>query len=342
MNGCSQWRFAPRPILCLAIVTLALALGGCSRPQTPSGPPLKLTIAEASQPVFALLYVADAKGFLREAGLEVTFTSFRLGRDALASVIEGKADLATVFETPVVARIYEGRDLAIVSALHSSSRNQALLARRDRGISSVADLKGRKVGVSPGTSFEYLLSVMLATEGMPAASATLVPMALADHETALAAGTVDAVMTINPLALRRVLGERAMVFYSDAYTETSVLVGTREVVAGQPEAMARLAKALVRAQDYVERNKEESIRIVAARLAGVFDEAAVRELWDDLKLDAKLDNVLVSTMALEGQWMKDTGRFTGPLPDFRNAVYADYLRLARPEAVTLQSPGAPR
>lgn len=314
-----------------------LVSGACTSGQGPPGPPLELTIAEASQPVFALLYVAQAKGFLREAGLDVTYTRFRLGRDALASVVEGKADLATVFETPVVARIYEGQDLAILTALHSSSRNQALLMRGDRGVETFADVKGKRIGLTPGTSLEYLLHLMLATEGLPPGSVVQVSVAQADYAKALAAGTVDGVMTVDPRGLRRTLGEDTIVFHSDTYTETSMLVGTRANVAAKGEAVARLVRALVRAQDYVERHPDESIRLVAARLEGLFDEASVRGLWADLRLEAKLDNVLLATMGLEGQWMKETGRFRGPVPDFRKAFHADPLRAERPEAVTVRA-----
>lgn len=325
-----------------ALLTACL-IAGCG-PQGPSGPPLRLTIAEASQPVFALLYVADAKGFLREAGLDVTFTSFTLGRDALNSVVENKADLATVYETPVTQRIYEGRDLAVLSMLHTSARNQGVLARRDRGIARPADLTGKRVGLSLGSGQEYVLSVFLATEGVPAGSVTKVQVEPAQYEKALLAGSIDAVLVFNPhqFSLGRVLGERAVTFYSDAYIETSVLAGMREVVAGKREAMARLVKALVKAQDYLENNREESIRIVVARLAGKFSDESIREGWDRFKPEARLDSVLVSTMSLEGRWMKDTGRFSGPVPDFGKAMYPDYLKAARPEAVTLPPRGGSR
>jgi NitT/TauT family transport system substrate-binding protein len=324
-------------VLLLAVATQA----GCGVERALEVP-LKLTIAEASQPSFALLYVADAKGFLKEAGLDVTFTRFRLGRDALRCVIDGNADLATVFETPVVARIFEGEDLAIISSLHSSSRNQVLLARRDRGISTISDIRGKRIGLSPGTSLQYLLTVMLETAALPVASVTQVSIAQEDYETSLVSGTVDGVMTVNPLPLSLLLGDRAVALYSDAYTETSMLVGRRDVVEAKREAMMRIAKALVKAQDHLESNPEESIAIVTARLAGVFDEAAVRERWKVLKLEAKLDNVLVSTMGLEGEWMKAAGRFSGAVPDFRRSVASDFLRSARREAVTLRETRDPK
>jgi len=60
-------------------------------------------------------------------GLDVTFISIASGKDALTGVIEGRSDIATVYGPPVVLQSHEGERLAIVSMLHNSSRNNALL-----------------------------------------------------------------------------------------------------------------------------------------------------------------------------------------------------------------------
>ena len=74
-----------------------------------------LTLADASQPVFALVYIAEAEGYFAAQGLQVTYKSFTSGRDALSSVVNGHADLATVFETPVVLRAYQGEALSVLT-----------------------------------------------------------------------------------------------------------------------------------------------------------------------------------------------------------------------------------
>jgi len=80
-----------------------------------------LTIAEASQAVFALVYIADEKGFFADEGQKVTFNMFTSSRDALNRVVQGNSDIGTVFETPDVLQSYQGDELRIVSTLHNSS-----------------------------------------------------------------------------------------------------------------------------------------------------------------------------------------------------------------------------
>ena len=80
-----------------------------------------LTIAEASQAVFALVYIADEKGFFADEGQKVTFNMFTSGKDALNSVVQGNSDIGTVFAVPDVLQSYQGDELRIVSTLHNSS-----------------------------------------------------------------------------------------------------------------------------------------------------------------------------------------------------------------------------
>ena len=77
----------------------------------------RLTIADASQPVFSLLYIADERGFFGEEGVEVIFRPFTSGRDALQDTLDGHSDLATSYETPVVLQSLKGEKLSIVSSL---------------------------------------------------------------------------------------------------------------------------------------------------------------------------------------------------------------------------------
>lgn len=325
----------------MAAVAAWLVFTGVRYALAPARAPETLTIADASQPVFALIYVAEAKGYLHTEGLQVSYDKFLLGRDALAHVIDGKADLATAYNTPVVTRIYEGNDICIVSTLHSSVRSHVIVARRDRGIVSAADLAGKKVGVTSGTTTAFFLSVFLATEGIPPSDVATVPVEPGGYERALTEGTVDALVAYNPysISLPKVLGpEQAVLFSSDVWTETSMLAGRCENLARKREAVVRFLRALVRAQEFVERYPADSIEIVARRLSDRYAEADIRAGWGAFKPQAQLDNVLQTLLTQEAQWLRDTGKFDSKVPDFTRRIAAEYLRGVTPGAVTLLAP----
>lgn len=315
-----------------------LVLGWASYSGSSSKKTEKLVIAYAAQPAFALIHIAAARGYFEEEGLNVELQPHTLGRDALTSVIEGKADIATAFGTPVVRRIYEGAPLGIIANLHTSTRSQAIVARRDRGISTVADLKGKRIGVTPGASMEYLLHLLLAAESIPASSVRKISVEPENFEAAITGGEVDAVVVFGALlqSLQDKLGkERLAVFYSDLYIETSMLVGMREKLLANPVAMQRLLKAVLRARDYTRTNPGESLEIVSRKLAERYPEAAIRQGWPALRFDIELDNLLLSLLTQEARWMRDTGAFKTAVPDFKDFMVTKFLHEVKPDATTL-------
>lgn len=331
--------------LVLAVLSFLVALGFMFARHAPSVRPApeKLTVAIAEQPASALLYIAQARGYFAAEGLEVTFNRFAIGRDALRSMLDGKADLATTFQTPVVMQVYQGEKLGIVSTLHTSSASHALVVRRDR-IAAAADLRGRRIGTTPGTSTEYFLSLLLASTGVRPSEVTTVAVEPADYEQALASDSVDALVAFNPILhqLMQSGNGRLAALRSDVYVETSMLVAQRATLEARGDAVTRLLRALVRAEDFAASNREASLRIVVEQLAGRFPEAAIREGWDALRLEVRLDHVLLTLLAEEGRWSRDSGRFKTPVPDFRESLAPRLLREVRPQAVTLVATPAER
>lgn len=323
---------------------LVLALASCSNSELPSGPPQKLTIARILQPSGALVHVAEARGYLKEAGLDVTFRSFALGKDALDSVIAGEAEVAIVFQTPVVKQILEGQPLGILSGIFRSSRNTKLIARVDRGIATPADLVGKRIGVTKGTTTEYFLSLLLATEGIPAERVALIDVAPSRYDEALQQGEVDALVLFSP-HLGRIMasmGTKAIAFHTDAYVDIAMLVAMQKTISDRSETMTRLMSALTRAENYIRSNREDSIRIVISMLAGIAGEAEIREVWDEFIFSARLDNVILSSMKGEAQWYASNGKPSMVTQDFDKAIMAAPLLAAQPQAVTVRTSASVR
>ncbi len=324
------------------LATLLLLLAACDA-RHPAGPPQALNIALAELPAMALVYIAEKQNYFREEGLDVSFDKFDLGRDALASALEGRSDLATVFDMPVSRRLAAGDDLVVLSTLHRSTRSHVLLARRDRGIERPADLRGKRIGVTKGISTDYFLTLFLTSHGLPAAAVTEVPLEPADYEKALLSGAVDALASFNPHThtLRAALGpERSAVFQTDLYAETSVLAGRRDRVEAKREAVTRALRALVRAEAFLRREPAAALDNVVEGLAGKFPEASVREGWPALRIEARLDNLLLTHLIQQGYWLSERDSRQPPLPDIRRALAPEYLRAADPRSVILLQGGS--
>ncbi len=325
------------PIIAVIIISIIVVFWfNLKGPARYAGPIEKITIADAAQPVFVLLYIAEAKGYLADEGLEVTYKSFTSGRDALTSVVNGESDIATVYETPVVLRTLEGEKLGVITELHNSTRNTALIARRDKGISVPADLKGKTIAVSKNTNGEFFLFLFLISKGIRLTDVTFVDTMPQDMVKALKEGTIDAVATWNPnlFNVKKAFTPNEIVtFLSNEYTECSVLAGKSAFVKGRPEAMKRLLRGLVRAEAHLQET-EEVFTILLNRLSGQ-SEDTIRGVWGYFNSELRLSNILLTVLTEEAHWFIDNGRAKGPLPAFREVLFIDYLKEVKPGAVTV-------
>ena len=124
--------------------------------------------------------------------LRVEFKVYATGREALAAAIAGELDGVVVYSTPVVLAAMHGEDLVVLSTLHRSDGLTGLAVNPQTGIRSAADLRGRRIGVTPGTSSQLALDVVLAESGLEPTDVRAVPGQPRDLMAALEAGELDA------------------------------------------------------------------------------------------------------------------------------------------------------
>ena len=163
MNIVSGLRLLLRSLTPMLLLVLAVVISACffACTQQPSAPPGKVIFAYTVLPDAALAHIAQKKGYFQHEGLDVTVQLHLIGKDALQSVIDGKADFATVAETPIMFEIMKGEKISIIATIDTSNKNIAILARKDKGILVPHDLKGRKIATTSGTIGEFFLWILL-------------------------------------------------------------------------------------------------------------------------------------------------------------------------------------
>jgi ABC-type nitrate/sulfonate/bicarbonate transport system substrate-binding protein len=297
----------------------------------------KIIIADAQQPVFALVYVADKKGYFKDEGLDISYTKFYFGKDGLADVTKGNSDIATVYESPVVRKVYEGENLSAVSTLHISNRNTAVIGLKERGINEASDLRGKNIAVPRGTNAEIFLYSLLLINDIDSSEVNVVDMLPEKMVQALRDGSIDGVSLFNPYLDKvehEFKSEETSVIFSNTYTEMSLLVGKRDYVLKNPDKIIRLLSAIVKAEDYTNNHQAEAIKIVNEWLPN-YTETEITRQWPAFRKTAVLNNTLLTILVREAQFYKDAGFYTKPVPSFRELIFTDYLKQVRPEAVTI-------
>jgi ABC-type nitrate/sulfonate/bicarbonate transport system substrate-binding protein len=323
---------AGKVVMLFAITLLLTACTGKSKA------PESLVFADPDQPMVGLVYIAEMLGYFRDENLTLTYRKFTSGRDAINSVLAGEADVGVATEFPLAKNILDGKDLQIIGTLYRTSKNAALVGRRDRGISQIADLKGKRIGVAPNTNTDYMLSLMLAEASLADNDVQRVAFKPEQMADALAEGKVDAVVTWSPFvghSEARFARDATVRLQSTGYTELSLLGARPQVLVQKADAFQRLMNALVRAEDYVAAHDAESLQLLSKHL-GHKQETDLQRAWPALKFKVRLDNLMLAALTDEAAWLAAHSTPAAAAPDFLRRINVRFLEASRPQAVTLK------
>ncbi len=183
----------------LSIAVLLSAAACRQQPQEPAAARAKVVLATQAVPCSGLIAVADEKGYFAHAGLEVRIDLYPSGRDALGALMRGEAHVATVADIALAGAIIDDPTLRVIASIGTSTGSQ-VVARRDRSIATPADLKGKRVGYSPGTASHYYLHSFLLMNGIRRDDIAAVPVPPARQAQAVVSGEVDAVAAFDVYA----------------------------------------------------------------------------------------------------------------------------------------------
>lgn len=157
--------------------------------------------------VFAPVFVAKDLGYYAEEGLDVQLEPFPGGADPVVLTASGELDAAFAGMGPAFWNgVAQDLPIKIVAPGHAEGDPVAtplMISKKsceDGTITSVADLKGKKVSVNARGATEYWLNAALGTGGLTIDDIQLEVLPFPDAVAALEAGAVDAAMVGEPLA----------------------------------------------------------------------------------------------------------------------------------------------
>ncbi|KRE09281.1 twin-arginine translocation pathway signal protein [Bosea sp. Root381] len=136
---------------------------------------------------------AVGEGYYKAAGLDVTIVQGNGSGNTAQLVASGRSQLAYADAVAVAQLISKGAPMKVVSTIYQSNPN-AVNALKKAGIKSVADLKGKKIGVPAGGSQGPMLPLLLKANGLKESDMTLMNMPVAAMVPSLLQGQVDAIL----------------------------------------------------------------------------------------------------------------------------------------------------
>lgn len=283
-----------------------------------------------------LVFIAEEKDFFTAGSLDVTIKQYDTGSAATDAVLKGEVDIAAATEFVIVGKAFQKEEISIV-ATRAKSQSIYLVARKDRGIESIAGLKGKRIGLPKQSINEFYLNRLLYLQGLDLRDITLVNVSPAQTMTAISSGDVDAVITRQSLVDQiKQWQPDGMFIWSANSNQPSfgVMAGRNDWITGHREVVKRFLDSLLRAEKYVIANPTEARAIIQKRMK--FEDAYMAEIWPKNQFSLSLDQPLIIAMKDEAQWMiKNNLTGEKAIPDFSNYIYLDALKAVRPEAVSV-------
>ena len=200
-------RFRRRPFAGLAaLVGLGLLAAGCSGGGGSAAPggleKANLVVAAVPAMDSAGLYIAKNRGFFAAEGLNVTILKATSGATAINGQLKGQFDVTVGNYVSYIAKDAADpkADLKVLApASIMQSSNQEILVGPTSHITTVADLKGKKIAVNvKGNIGTLLVDSVLTDNAVLASSVHFVPIEFPNMAAALQHGQVDAAWMPEP------------------------------------------------------------------------------------------------------------------------------------------------
>jgi NitT/TauT family transport system substrate-binding protein len=196
--------------------------------------------------------VSYMKEHCRKFGLDVQETVFPKGIDIFPALVKGEVDLAASAADAAIANRAGGGQVYVVAGFAKGGAR--LVSRTDLALKTVAELRGRKVGVARGGAQELLLLAELAKAGLtwsdqPGKDVQIVYLPFADLNQALLQKQVDAMCQSEPQssqAINKGFGREMLKPYDTPLGEpVRVLVMTEKLYRERPAVALKVLECFV-------------------------------------------------------------------------------------------------
>jgi NitT/TauT family transport system substrate-binding protein len=303
-----------------------------------AGPLPKLVIANNADYVGTCpVTVAQRLGYFAEAGVEVALQPHKSGKASLEAALAGKADMATTADIPIMLAAMNNVPVSVVATFFKTEHDHGIVARRDRGFATLADMKGKTIGVTLATSGHFVLDAFLSRQHLRPADVTMRNLKPEEFAAALERGEVDAIATWEPFLdnLLIQLGANGAVFYGeDIYEIPYSLVGRRDYVERHPELMKKLLRALARGVQDCKTRPEAARAIIAQTVKS--DTRKWQAQWPNYRFQLVLDQGLILALEDEASWAI-SNKLVAPreTPNFIEYMHLDAMAAVAPTGVTV-------
>ncbi|WP_447599021.1 ABC transporter substrate-binding protein [Nitrospira sp. Nam80] len=236
-----------------------------------------------------LLFAAKELKLFEKAGLAPEYVPFIAGPPMIAAAKNRSIDVAIVKVLPFLSGLSQGLDWVMIGIHSEGAYSEGLVVRRDSGIETPSDMRGKRIGYFAGSSAHYGLIMTLRQHGIARDQVKLLDMPPEIQMAALIHKEIDAAMVWEPW-IQRMIHEgnaRLVAIEGDLgiYTNVAGISVQRQWLLENRATAVRFLQALILAYDALQKNHTAAIRAVV-------EETGTKKEWvEQIYRDAPPPNI---------------------------------------------------
>ena len=202
------------------------------------------------------------------AGLKIDIIVFDSPTDGKNAVVTKSVDFGTFGIAAAILGGAAGEPVAVVGAL--SNKGMGVISKAGSDVKTVKDLKGKRIGIWPGSTQEVFILERLRMEGMSLKDVTSVRVPFGETHAMLARGDIDAYVGAEPgpaLSITSGVGQLVEYPYGTAMGGLNMIFGTHEeTVTKDPDLVRTMLKTHRQAVEFMTANKAAVTDMTVAKL----------------------------------------------------------------------------
>ncbi|KMK18320.1 ABC transporter [Pluralibacter gergoviae] len=300
-------------------ILLLLALSASAAAKAPE----TVNIGYQKANIFALLkYRGTLDETFKKQGIAVRWVEFPAGPQMLEGLNVGSIDLAATGDAPPAFAQAAKADLVYLGHSPANPKTEAIVVPENSAIKTVADLKGKRVGLNKGSDVNYLLVKALEEAGLTYKDITPVYLPPADARAAFQRGAIDAWVIWDPYLAEVETNARARQIRNaeGLVPHYTFYLASRKFAETAPDAAKQVLDELGKLSDWANAHQQDAAGILSASTGldkGIWQKAIARSPYGAERMTPEVYD--------QQQALADTFTGIGLLPvkvDVRSATWS--------------------
>lgn len=284
--------------------------------------------------------IAAKNGYFQEEGLNVETKYLQTGKIAMDALLSKDTDFSVLVESNVAFIKYQpGSDIQVICSIEEKY-DDAIVARKDKGINSPKDLEGKTLAVLIGTTSHVFADRFIKYYGLDASKINIINLSPPSIQASILTGQIDAGSIWQPYRynVQKAIGEKAIQFNEkEIYKAYAIIAVRKKFAEKQPAIIKSFLRALIKAENFIAANQKEAIQILSEEINIDFD--VLSAVWDEYIIRVRLDDGLPRLIKEEGIWIQESQRGfkNKPVPSYEGVINPDFLKEIDPDRIIISS-----